>query len=294
MNKILNQQKRIVNFFHRQERKKMVSHAYLLNGEKTDDLSRYMAMSLLCEEQEEGACFKCDNCNKVLLNEHASLSIINPDNERIKKDDIIDLKIDLSQTALEENQKRVYIINEVDKATPQALNSLLKFLEEPSSDITAILSTNSLNRVLDTIISRCLVLTLDDVSLHDLKEKALEEAYDEKMIDALLPLSQNYEELQSYLDSNIYHTFFDSINDFLLKYKRDKVEASALLNANLINTLKLDLNQFSEYLIMMFELSDDYDLKEIISNIQDRIRPGVNVKLLIDQFTYFLSIKEIK
>ena len=114
------------------------------------------------------------------------------------------------------------------------------------------------------------------------------------MIDALLPLSQNYEELEAYLDSNIYHSIFDSINDFLIKYKRDKIEASTLLNANLINTLKLDLNQFSEYLIMMFELSDDYDLKEIISNIQDRIRPGVNVKLLIDQFTYFLSIKEIK
>ena len=39
-------------------------------------------------------------------------------------------------------------------------NSLLKFLEEPEEGIIAILITNNINQMLDTIISRCQILKL--------------------------------------------------------------------------------------------------------------------------------------
>ena len=49
----------------------------------------------------------------------------------------------------------IYVLDHAENATPDALNSLLKFLEEPGSDMIAILIVEQLDRVLPTIISRC-------------------------------------------------------------------------------------------------------------------------------------------
>ncbi|CAM3699937.1 hypothetical protein ERUR111494_07395 [Erysipelothrix urinaevulpis] len=286
-------QKRVLDFFHRQQLKNMTSHAYLLNGKNTDELAKYMAKSILCQQQTPGYCDHCSDCLNVEREEHASLIIVNPDEERIKKENILELKSELSQTALEKRQKRVYIIHNVDAATPSALNSLLKFLEEPSSDITAILTAQSLNRVLDTIQSRCLILTLDEEQQDVLRKKALEEGYDELMIHAYLELENDWEGLEKRLNDKESAQLFDAVNDFLSVYSNSKIEAASLYNAVLNNHMKVDLNKFSESLKMMFRLTDNYDLKSIIVDIQDRIRPGVSVKLLIDQFSYMVSEREM-
>lgn len=284
-------QKRIIEFFHKQEEKGMVSHAYLLNGKNTRDTALYMAMSLFCEDNQTGACQNCQNCLRIMENKHPSVIDLNPENERIKKEDVIALKTDFSQTALEEKQKRVYIIHEVDKATPSALNSLLKFLEEPSSDITAILSTESLNRVLDTIQSRCLILNLVDESKDKILDQAISEGYDEGMIRAVLSISDDWETLQENLENKQIMAYYDVLYEFLKEGSLSTLENTVLLHGQLVNSLKPKMNDFSNILNMLYTMSDDYGIKEVVVNIQDRIRPGVSVNLLIDQFIYFLLNK---
>ena len=44
---------------------------------------------------------------------------------------------------------------------PEAMNTLLKTLEEPVPGIYAILTCENMNRVLPTIISRCMVIHLE-------------------------------------------------------------------------------------------------------------------------------------
>lgn len=285
-------QQRLVKFFHRQQEKKMTSHAYLLHGENTNDIALYMAMSFFCDENEIGACQSCSSCMRALDSNHSGLFVINPDDERLKKNDIINLKKDFSQTALESRQKRVYIIHEVDKATPQALNSLLKFLEEPTSDITAILTTSSLNRVLDTIQSRCLILNLEDESNERFINKAIEEGYDPSMVKATINLADTWEEYTELLEDKQTIALMDGANEYLNRYQSNNLEASVLLHGTLINNLKVDINDFSSFLTMINELTNDYELKEVFVNIQDRIRPGVNANLLVDQFIYYLLNKE--
>ena len=50
-----------------------------------------------------------------------------------------------------------------------AANSLLKFLEEPESNIYAFLITTNINKILPTIKSRCQVLSIQNIKVLDIK-----------------------------------------------------------------------------------------------------------------------------
>ena len=54
-----------------------------------------------------------------------------------------------------DSKYKVYIIDEVHMLTKEAFNALLKTLEEPPAHVIFILATTELDRVPDTIISRC-------------------------------------------------------------------------------------------------------------------------------------------
>ena len=79
-----------------------------------------------------------------------------------------------------ENNGKVYILKNIDNATTQAMNSLLKFLEEPVEEVYAILTTKNINKVLPTIQSRCQVIKLLPESKHSLELKLKNEGVDEE------------------------------------------------------------------------------------------------------------------
>ena len=66
-----------------------------------------------------------------------------------------------------EAEKKVYIISEADKMTRESANSFLKLLEEPPDTLIIILITTSLNRLLDTIKSRCHIVYFPPLSLEE-------------------------------------------------------------------------------------------------------------------------------
>ena len=55
--------------------------------------------------------------------------------------------------------KRILLVKRVDKATFEAQNAMLKFLEEPPIDTYVILTTTNLNSLLPTVVSRCQIIT---------------------------------------------------------------------------------------------------------------------------------------
>lgn len=67
---------------------------------------------------------------------------------------------------------KIVLIDGADKMTHQAANALLKTLEEPTSNTVLILISSSLERLLSTIISRCLVIKFFAVS-KELTKKGL-------------------------------------------------------------------------------------------------------------------------
>ncbi len=58
-----------------------------------------------------------------------------------------------------ESERKVYIVDEVHMLSKGAFNAFLKLLEEPPSHVTFILATTELEKVPDTIQSRCQVFT---------------------------------------------------------------------------------------------------------------------------------------
>ena len=67
-------------------------------------------------------------------------------------------------------KKKVYIIRSADRMTVQAQNALLKTLEEPPQYITAILTAENPEILLDTIRSRCMMIQFSRYSFREIRE----------------------------------------------------------------------------------------------------------------------------
>lgn len=69
--------------------------------------------------------------------------------------DIGELK---SFTKIKQDQKTAIVISNIHEASEETQNAFLKSLEEPQENLMYILTTNNLNNILPTIISRCIVI----------------------------------------------------------------------------------------------------------------------------------------
>ncbi|MDF4189419.1 DNA polymerase III subunit delta', partial [Ligilactobacillus salivarius] len=98
-----------------------------------------------------------------------------------------------SKTGLE-SHKKLYIISHADQMTTNAANSLLKFLEEPSQDTIAILITEQLHRILDTIVSRCQVLPFQPLQPKAIEERLIEQEVSPHMARLLANMTNNIAE----------------------------------------------------------------------------------------------------
>ncbi len=137
-------------------RRQRISHAYIFSGPAgTGKLKTALALaqSLFCSERKDGACGQCADCRKMEHGNHERLYRIAPEGTAIKIEQIRDLQRAFAYRH-DPSQKHVYIIEQAEKMTPQAANSLLKFLEEPSPGITGILLTENGQALLPTLRSR--------------------------------------------------------------------------------------------------------------------------------------------
>ncbi|MFB1051093.1 DNA polymerase III subunit delta' [Paraliobacillus sp. JSM ZJ581] len=160
--------KMVVNMIKRNR----ISHAYLFHGQKgvgKGNMATLLAKSIFCVNQVDGEpCHACRNCLRITSGNHPDVHKIIPEGTSIKKDQILHLQKEFSYTGLESNRK-VYVIQDADKMTVNAANRLLKFLEEPSKQTTAILLTENVYGIINTIRSRCQI-----ISLQPLNEKKMQ------------------------------------------------------------------------------------------------------------------------
>jgi len=75
---------------------------------------------------------------------------------------------------------KVYIIDEVHMLTKEAFNALLKTLEEPPEYVVFILATTEVDKLLDTITSRCQVFQFRAPNRVELRDTVLSVAKKEK------------------------------------------------------------------------------------------------------------------
>ena len=139
-----------------------VSHAYMIeidNYEEDFNCVLDFVKLILDNKNENNISALIDSGN------YPDLNIIEPDGNVIKKQQVIKLQEDFRNKSFL-NNKMIYIIKESDKLNDASGNTILKFLEEPEDDIIAILVTTNRYKVIETILSRCQVLSVQDNSLN--------------------------------------------------------------------------------------------------------------------------------
>ncbi|MFC4323955.1 DNA polymerase III subunit delta' [Litchfieldia salsa] len=176
---LYSQQPIVLKMIENSFRKKRVAHAYILEGDKgtgKKDTSLFFAKAYFCVEPEDEfvPCNSCNNCRRIDSGNHPDLHVIEPDGLSIKKWQIQELQEEFSKTGVESN-KKLYIIEHADRMTPNAANSLLKFLEEPNSQTVALLLTEQVHRMLDTILSRCQSLSFKPLSARILRNLLIQD-----------------------------------------------------------------------------------------------------------------------
>ncbi|HEX8990245.1 MAG TPA: DNA polymerase III subunit delta' C-terminal domain-containing protein [Anaerolineales bacterium] len=141
-------------------------HAYLFTGPPgigRRTLALRFAQALNCTEPPEPGqpCGRCRNCRQIGELHHPDLLIIRRDpNAKLPWMD--PLREGLHQIALQPYQSRfkVALFPDFHEATDNALNALLKTLEEAPSYAILILTADNPEQLLPTIVSRCEVLRL--------------------------------------------------------------------------------------------------------------------------------------
>ena len=154
-----------------------LGHAYLFTGPahigKTV-LARTFAQAMNCEHPEVAPCRECRPCRLIQNGGHPDVRLIEPRlsssgrSESIKIEQIRELQKELALSPYE-GRYRVAILTRFESATIGAANALLKTLEEPPDRVKLLLTAESPDALLPTIVSRCQRLSLRPLPLEELE-----------------------------------------------------------------------------------------------------------------------------
>ncbi|MGH8215785.1 MAG: DNA polymerase III subunit gamma/tau [Rhodanobacteraceae bacterium] len=135
-----------------------VHHAYLFTGTRgvgKTTIARIFAKSLNCERgMSAHPCGECAICKAVDAGRLVDLIEIDAASNT-GVDDVRDL-IESAQYAPAQGRFKVYLIDEVHMLSKSAFNALLKTLEEPPEHVKFLLATTDPQKLLVTVLSRCL------------------------------------------------------------------------------------------------------------------------------------------
>ena len=154
-----------------------LGHAYLFHGGDPGELetvARTLAKTVNCTNPQRrnaaglplDSCDQCLSCRKIEGDNHPDVMWIRPESKsRVitidqmvqRKDSLRPLRPAMHLKPTEARYK-VGVIVSADRLNEPAANAFLKTLEEPPSDSILVLLTTEPQRLLDTIISRCLRL----------------------------------------------------------------------------------------------------------------------------------------
>lgn len=192
---LLRTQRKVIKLFENSLRKKRLVHIYLFEGAKGTpklEAALYFAAMILCKERER-PCLRCRDCLRVEKEAHPNVFVVRPEGGTIKKSQIELLEREFSLTALSESE-RVFIIDEIEKATLTAANSLLKFTEELEGDKYGIMLTENVDQVLPTIRSRAQIISFEQLPPSVVAEELISKGVEEETGRVLSKLTNSPEE----------------------------------------------------------------------------------------------------
>jgi len=293
--------------------KEKYSHAYLFETNGFYDsynLIFSFIKEILCEEinQENHNPQTCNTCRMIDSGNYPEIEIISPDGMWIKKEQLKKLQNDFNKTAIIGN-KKIYIIKEAEKLNKQSANSILKFLEEPEEGIIAILVTDNIYGILETIRSRCQLIELKEskkelsvkntnnkLSLILYNKEELEEEEIEK-IEKVIKFVNYYE--KNHLDAIIYmqklwHDYIKTKEemlyafDLMILYYKDVLNKISNRNIEIFDDYEKEIEEISN----KNTITEICDKLSILTDFKEKIKYNANAKLLMDKLVITLEGRE--
>lgn len=242
-----------------------LSHSYLFVGQEgigkklfAKELAK-MALCLSNANDSKGAVSEqeakitnnaigndnCSSCVKFDSGNNPDFVLIEPDGNSIKIAQIREMQENVYTKPIVSN-KKVFVINDSDKMTEEAQNSLLKTLEEPPEYIIIILITANENKLLNTIKSRCLKISFNNLETSDLIS----------YINTMQGMQVPSENLLKMCNGSIGKLM--KVNENLEEYNAVESTTNNFLNGKIPNVVKM---------LSQFEIL--YKSKEIINDLLD-------------------------
>lgn len=139
-----------------------ISHFYLIcgpagSGKRT--LARLLAAAILCGG-EDRPCGRCPACRKALAGSHPDvITVDEPEKKTVSVDLIRQARADI-YIQPNEGSHKIYLFPRAQDMGISAQNALLKVLEEPPRYGVFLLLTDNPEKLLPTVRSRCVELSL--------------------------------------------------------------------------------------------------------------------------------------
>jgi DNA polymerase-3 subunit delta' len=257
LKKYENKYPQFVKYFEKLINEDKLSHAFLVECRNNKD---YMEIILeFIKDIVNKYKYNAEENTDYLIdtNNYPELKYIMPINNIIRKEQLLNLQKDFSIKPIY-GKYLIYIIDGAECLNTSSANTILKFLEEPNENIIAILLTNNLYNVIETISSRCQKILLpstndDKETANDVKE--LFQVIENRTNNAL-----------GYIDPSWY-----SLDKEQLTLKLKQLQGIYIKYFEEKKDIPEELDQISKKII-------------VIDECLNKLRYNVNIKLLIDCF----------
>lgn len=240
-------QPQVFSILERMVSKQRLAHAYLFIGKAgtgKHTLAKWLAKAKFCESKNESnlPCLRCRFCVRIDKDIYPDMITTKTDSKTIKIEQIRSLKRELSLSGFEASQK-VVIIQEADKMNVNSQNSLLKFLEEPNENVTIILETTEISKLLPTIISRAQPLFFRTSKDTELKTKLIKYDVTEEEADFLISLGSNVKQAVYLLQKEEFQNYRKLVQQWMQLLEDKEALAFVYVGSKLVPSVKEKINQ---------------------------------------------------
>ena len=287
-----------------------ISHAYLFAGSRgtgKTSIARIFAKAIGCSDND---LYEIDAASNRGI------------------DDIRELR-DAVNTLPFESPYKVYIIDEVHMLTKEAFNARLKTLEEPPKHAVFILATTEIEKLPETVVSRCQVFTFKKPSQKILKELVLNLAKKEGfklepssadliallgegsfrdtqgILQKILSFSKDkkisveeVEQVAGAPRASLVNDFIKSIDNKDLPNGLEAIKSAVLNNIDMLIYLKLVLRKMRAVLLLKYAPNMEIEIKEeyseedfkFLKELSVKKESNINSKTLLEILTAYDAV----